>query len=304
MRTDTQAESGNLLIHLNLAREDMGKVCNQNCLFCLEGSKRTNLGSPYLPTLEELVRTIDESRKHRPVGGVTIAGGEPTLSPLLENLIAHITEAGLYSAITTNGVRLAEPGYLEALASLGLRQINFSIHGLADTHNAITRNRNSFSHAFRGLKNAMRMGMRVTVNYVLTSTNLGDAIGLIEKIENECGNVSSYRFFNIVMKLKDLIDRSIIPDYESMKQTCSEIKRFCDARSINCEFKNIPYCFYYRAGHTEEKNVSMVNAETRGNKYYFKSENCRECKFDSRCNGLLRRNYAPEVAYGLFEPIR
>ena len=54
---------------------------------------------------------------------VVFTGGEPTLRPDLPDLIAEAERLGEVSGLLTNGLRLAEPAYLQTLLKSGLDHV-------------------------------------------------------------------------------------------------------------------------------------------------------------------------------------
>ncbi|GMO46350.1 MAG: anaerobic ribonucleoside-triphosphate reductase activating protein [Termitinemataceae bacterium] len=73
-------------------------MCNLRCPWCQNGSLITNKNDDELITLEEALALIQ--KRQNVLGAVTLTGGEPTLYPMLANLIEHIKA---FSLTTTGG---------------------------------------------------------------------------------------------------------------------------------------------------------------------------------------------------------
>lgn len=78
--------------------------CNYRCKYCYARFERARTFLPY-----EAGRNILEELPRYGVTRVTFAGGEPTLHPDLPRLLRHATEAGLITAIVSNGELRARP---------------------------------------------------------------------------------------------------------------------------------------------------------------------------------------------------
>ena len=141
-------------------------ACNNQCVFC---------GQSGLPVEPEVPRDelVAELRALRATADeVTFVGGEPTLHPDLEGLIATARSLG-YRAIgvQTNG-RAIEAPRLREWADAGLTDIHLSVHGhTAAAHDYHTGVEGSFVAALATMSAARIAGLTVVVNTVLTRSN-------------------------------------------------------------------------------------------------------------------------------------
>lgn len=98
-----------------------------------------------------------------------VAGGEPTVSKQLPDLIAHARslQAMKLIAITTNGVMLSSQ--LGRLVSAGLNSVNISLDTLKEERfEAITRRDKKIFHSvMRSINEALGTGIKVKINCVL-----------------------------------------------------------------------------------------------------------------------------------------
>ncbi|WP_328832638.1 radical SAM protein [Streptomyces sp. NBC_00252] len=75
-------------------------VCNLNCPFCYGPDPN----DPVSLTEDQATVLIDFLRDHG-VEGVVIAGGEPTLSPILDHTVQHLVASDMWVALQTNATR-------------------------------------------------------------------------------------------------------------------------------------------------------------------------------------------------------
>jgi radical S-adenosyl methionine domain-containing protein 2 len=89
------------------------RPCNMSCGFCFATYEDTRDLVPrgHLDC-DALLRLIDALASHG-AEKLTLVGGEPTLCPWLDKLLARAKDAGLVTMIVSNGSRLLEPGYME-----------------------------------------------------------------------------------------------------------------------------------------------------------------------------------------------
>ncbi|HEY0778215.1 MAG TPA: GTP 3',8-cyclase MoaA [Gemmatirosa sp.] len=116
--------------------------CNFRCVYCMPAA-----GLPWLPkgdvlTDDEIVAVIAELAALG-LRRVRLTGGEPTIRPNLERLVARLRAVdGLDEiSLSTNGVRFCQdPGLARRLADAGLDRVNISADSLrADRVAAIAR---------------------------------------------------------------------------------------------------------------------------------------------------------------------
>jgi MoaA/NifB/PqqE/SkfB family radical SAM enzyme len=107
---------------------------------------------------------------------VHFTGGEPSLRPDLEELVAHAAERGLRVTLTTNATRLTRER-ARALVEGGLRGASVSIDGPdAAVHDAVRGVPGAWDEAVEGLKNlrkeARRGKLGLSINTVVNRLNL------------------------------------------------------------------------------------------------------------------------------------
>lgn len=104
--------------------------------------------------------------------------GEPTLNRHLPDAVAAAQDLGFtLIGLITNGRRLADRAYAEALLDAGLNEVTVSAHGpRAEVHDAITGRRGSFDQTRRALQNLQELrrsrSFTFHVNCTLVQRNL------------------------------------------------------------------------------------------------------------------------------------
>lgn len=141
--------------------------CNFRCLYCMPAAGLQWLPKSEILTYEEIAETV---RQLAPLGlrRLRITGGEPTIRPELERLVAQLKAVpGIQDiALSTNGVRLEAMG--RSLRDAGLDRVNISADSLrADRIAAISR-RNLGFDPVRAATAAEQAGLNpVKINVVV-----------------------------------------------------------------------------------------------------------------------------------------
>src|ERR1700722_20883433 len=94
--------------------------CNLDCSYCNEYDK-TSAPVP----LEEMLRRIDKLGELG-TSIITVSGGEPTLHPDLDAIIARIRKRGAMATLITNGLSLT-PSRIRRLNRAGLDALEIGI---------------------------------------------------------------------------------------------------------------------------------------------------------------------------------
>ena len=167
--------------------------CNNLCPGCGSLNVRRP-GPPPLPAAgwQEI---IDKLRPIAP--RLRITGGEPTLHPEFEEIVAFINSLGFHFSIFTNA-RWSNP---EAVINFLSEQRNLecilvSIHGArAISHEAFTATPGSFDETITNVRRAVQAGLHVASSSVITGQNyneMEDLVGLITSIGVERITINRY----------------------------------------------------------------------------------------------------------------
>jgi radical SAM protein with 4Fe4S-binding SPASM domain len=111
---------------------------------------------------------------------VCFTGGEPTQHPDLVELVAYAEELGVITGLLTNGRRLKDAAYMNALAEAGLDHVQITIHSsLPEVHDRMVGADGAFDETVAGIRNAVASPVYTVTNTTLTTENEGDVEELI-----------------------------------------------------------------------------------------------------------------------------
>jgi pyruvate-formate lyase-activating enzyme len=145
------------------------KVCNNNCLFCLDKDSQNGTAV----SLSEIKNNLLIGRKKK-IDQVILSGGEATIHPNFSDVVKMAKKMGYsHIQVITNGRMFAYPDFLISAVKAGVNEVTFSIHGHDERlHDAQTQIKGSFRQAIDGLKSALSVnGLIVNIDIVINKIN-------------------------------------------------------------------------------------------------------------------------------------
>jgi len=142
--------------------------CNSRCRFCFA---RFDDVKGRLP-LRDALRVIEALRKSG-CAKLTLAGGEPTIDPMVGEMLSHSRSLGFVTSVVTNGYRLSQllDGHADDLDWIGLSLDSADERVQA----ALGRGRGDHVASVANLAHrCLGEGIRVKLNTVVTALNWGE----------------------------------------------------------------------------------------------------------------------------------
>jgi radical SAM protein with 4Fe4S-binding SPASM domain len=137
--------------------------CSNNCAHCYNARPRQH---PELST-HQWKRMLDHLWAVG-VPHIVFTGGEPTLRDDLPELIAHAEQNGQITGINTNGRRLKNPAFVQALVDAGLDHVQITLESHeAAIHDRMVMANGAWEDTVAGLRNVLDTRL-----YVMTNTTL------------------------------------------------------------------------------------------------------------------------------------
>ena len=168
-------------------------ACNLRCAHCYQRAGRPLLTELSFKEKLDVVKQLDQAG----VAAVAFSGGEPTIHPHFPTALKAAADAGMYTALATNGLALAERGFAEKLKKLGLRYVEVSIDSAdPDKHDHFRGVKGAWEKAVRGLRNAVELGFSTAMATTVTRLNLDEVDDILDLAE-EIG-VQRVVFFNFI----------------------------------------------------------------------------------------------------------
>jgi MoaA/NifB/PqqE/SkfB family radical SAM enzyme len=290
----------------------LGGQCDSKCTFCFTEWIRRE---PKL-SFQQATRALDEAAEIPTVGAVVFTGGEPTIRNDLIKLAGYAAARRFQSiGLQTNGHRIANPVYLNRIATAGINEVLLSLHGVqASTHDRVTCHPGSFELAHRALKAlGRRKDVATEVNFVVCPQNQREAQGLVALVCEAAPRASIRYSFPIIEGAAYDNLKATLPTLENYIETVAEAVRLAHTYNIRVSTANVPACVSSAVGLPPNYVLSQrrtmlgvspfVSSSIRRGELSAKVEACEECMFNQDCGGL-QIAYLREfpLAYQHFRP--
>ncbi len=147
--------------------------CNLNCPICLLEPNQNKKPDITLARFKELIEKNKRSRFY-------LYGAEPTLLEDIEEWIRLLKSRGNVVNMHTNGIKLADEGYVEKLKNCGLDYVSLQFDGFDDKIYNTLRGRSLLDIKLKALDNLGKFnistGLNVTVVKGINDDQIGDII--------------------------------------------------------------------------------------------------------------------------------
>lgn len=254
---------------------ELTPACDNRCRGCYNVFDNERTQPPL--TLEEWHRILDRIKPH--AHRVKLTGGEPTLYPHFEGIVAHLRELDISFSLFTNGC-WPDPEHLVTFLKTvhQLRGLLISLHGATlAAHEAFTGVQGSFERTVANIRRATEAGLFVTISAVIHQRNL-DQFQAILALARDLG--ADHVAFNRYLGPKD---PTIEPTDEQLRRAVLQIEALRQDRA-RVKFGNcIPQCFVESSSTGCLSGVAYCTIDPWGN--------MRPCNHSPlKCGNLLEQS--------------
>lgn len=272
--------------------------CNNACVFC---------HSPLAPDENEMraetCRKILQWGRKAGATGAYFGGGEPTV---MENFVelAAVANAAGYKRIRvlTNGMRLSDPAYADALIDAGINEFEISVKGYdAETHDTLSQFPGAFSCLMAAVKNLVRRDANVTLAILITTQNyqfLPDILSVFADMGVQHFNL---KFISLYDMNSQKLSR-LLPSFTEIAPYVSEAFSLAEQRNLSMDTSQIPPCFLperHRKNFLNARDLDLLvimknrrfMLEDSAFEGSVKTSECLKCIENEKCPGL-RADYA------------
>jgi len=268
--------------------------CNQQCPFC---------SAPLMqePSREDLRHCLIEAPRAYPGCLLTLTGGEPTLRPDFEDLLAlALAQTGIEGVqVQTNGVPLADAARTSRLPRHPLLTWFFSLHAVDPSlYDRITGTRGQLPRARRGLRALVQSGQRVIVNVVvgaLNATHLPEVLRTLPAWLEGLPLPEVHLSILMCPTHRPQAAEWLVP-YEDLLPQLEEAAFLAQQLGVpfsplvSSTHASIPPCFVSPRERQRMKQRPLVHPEETGyedlDRPWVKARTCRDCPADPHCLGV------------------
>lgn len=306
---------------------NLGKVCNNRCLFCMTGSNNPISFVPFSEVKKEI-----ENYSRKGFTSLGFLGGEPTIYPNIIEAVEYAKISGFKVIhLVSNGRRYSDMNFLKSLIRSGVNRFSVSIHShIPEIEDELTQVNGGFEHKIRGIKNLItcqRKGLiksRISINIVINKLNhktlletlvffkrLGITEFRLNYMRPEGRAFSNFdklgvRYSECVPTIKQILDYTrtmgfgatiegfppcVLSNINKPERFLGELKDYLNlvvSFNVSSKQKISKDTFSWKKRRVEELKV--------------KGDDCKKCKFNDICEGVWK-GYVEKVGFDEFKPV-
>jgi MoaA/NifB/PqqE/SkfB family radical SAM enzyme/uncharacterized protein YbjT (DUF2867 family) len=286
---------------------DTGRPCNSACIYCAVPPHADTRGFTPLEALRTHIAAGVAAGCDRAI----LIGGEPTIYPRLFDVFAALDEAGLARRhiVMTNGLRLAEPGFVERLAAAGVATLHLSIDTAdAEVYDRLSRSSGLFPRQRAGLEAALACAALETYVYaIVTALNADGLPALLRDLAARCerlGRAPPVVLFAFGKPVGDALTHADLLDLPPAARAAhaAALAETADELGIDIGFRNLTWCLAPALGdrlvdyylHDRTVRVPRGEVERFGHhaEYLVATPACRRCAHARICPGVYAEDGA------------
>jgi radical SAM protein with 4Fe4S-binding SPASM domain len=170
------AEKQRPIVVWNCARK-----CNLNCIHCYSSAGDKD-PADILTTDQAKSFIHDLADFSVPV--ILFSGGEPLLRNDIFELAQFAAQAGLRTALSTNGTLITE-ATAKKIKNAGFAEVGISLDGIGRNNDRFRGKKGAYEAALRGIRSSVALGLRVSLRLTITSSNYSQIPAVFDLVEKE-----------------------------------------------------------------------------------------------------------------------
>jgi len=281
----------------NLGYLQVVRHCNHVCGFC------SNPTTPYSHDLDSM-RTLVDDFVARDYFGVILTGGEPTLHPDLPAIARYARDQGLHVRMITNGHRLAEPAFAEAMADAGLQLVHVSIYSTDPAIEADLRGtEGTLERAFAAIDNALRVGLEVNINCVINRKNADHLDRTVKVLTGRFPQLRHFVWNNLdpSMGRAEVNQDQFTPRLADFELSLHRALRFLHKSGRTFRVEKVPLCYMTDFAWASTETRKIVKGEERIVYFLDAKQGVRQTEWDHLYAPGCDRCTLREICGGLFD---
>ncbi len=168
------------------------RTCNLRCIHCYSDSAARSYPGELNASQ---MRGVIEDLAAYGVPGLLFSGGEPTVHPDFDELVAFAAGHGLRVTISTNGTRITRDR-AQFFKDIGVTYVGISLDGIGAIHDHFRGRVGAFDEAVRGFRHCHAVGQKTGLRLTLTKHNVENLEQILDFIEQE--DVPRACFYHLV----------------------------------------------------------------------------------------------------------
>ncbi len=176
---------------------------------------------------------------------VGLIGGEPTVYPGVEKLIAHGKSLGLEMTLYSNGRMLAKADYADKIAASGADFVNISVQCGSrhkDRHDQTVKAKGAWDQTAQGIRNCHERGLKLRLQTVLCHTDFDVYRDVLDEFAYTCAKFVFYREIPIVGER--MFEYKVLPNADT-KAMYKTVYQYALGKGLDTYlFARMPFCWW------------------------------------------------------------
>lgn len=273
-----------------------GFNCNNNCLFCVQASKKPLGNRPK----EDIFKDLEEAKKTG-CTGVVFTGGEVSIRKDFFELLQYAKELEFKPVqVQTNARMFSDNSFAKKAVEAGMTEFAPAIHGhIAELHDYLTRSPESFKQTCQAIKNVKEHGLYIVTNTVVVKPNYRYLPKIAQLLVDLGVNQFQFAFVHAMGNAEINFDK-MVPWVSLAAPYIHKGLQVGIDNGLKVMAEAMPYCVmkgYEKyvselyIPETEIRDISSYDPDftkTRRTQGKIKFPQCKECKYDLICEGPWR----------------
>jgi len=286
-----------------------GFLCNNNCLFCVQGPEKKKYGNKGTEELKEIIRKAKKG-----CDTIVFTGGEPTIRKDLVELVAEAKKAGFRKIqIQSNGRMFVYEQFCRDMVAAGANEFALALHGHTEELHDYLTGAKSFRQLVVGIRTLKKLGQDVITNTVVTKSNYRHLPDIAKVLIGLRVDQIQFAFVHAVGAAGINFD-SVVPRMEMVApylKKAIDIGRMLDTRIMT---EGVPFCLLEGYEKSISETVmpdmkifdqSMVVEDYRKMRVTSdkaKGPKCAKCLYNAVCEGPWKE-YPEAFGWDEFKPV-
>lgn len=291
----------------------MTDICNSRCRFCAEASHEHFQDLTHKDDILKFIESHDTNKWT----ALNIHGGEPTLSPVLLEVIQVAKKLGYrYIILQTNAHRIgADIEFAEALDAAGIDLYNIGFHGSnSEIMDQLTGVPGSFDKAIKGIRRIAGFHKPMRITTVISAHNYKDISSIVSLASQEGISQINISAMQIAGSAISNIDMLFVAYYEAAPYIMEAVE-LAKSLGLAVTLEGFPFCVLkgfekYQVDWTAQqlKLLYRTIAIDDHNKFLTRTTRmfgtqCESCRKRDACSGVYKE-YANRQGWSEFHPYR
>jgi len=286
-----------------------GFLCNNNCIFCVQGPEKKKFGNK---RTKELIEIIKKAKKG--CNTIVFTGGEPTIRTDLIELVGVAKKVGFRTIqIQSNGRMFVYEKFCKDIINAGANEFALALHGhTAKLHNHLT-GAESFQQIVSGIKTLKKMKQEVITNTVITKANYRNLPEIAKVLISLNVDQMQFAFVHAVGAAGNNFD-SVVARVEMVAPYLKEAIDIGRLFNVKVMTEGVPFCLLkgYESSISETvmpdikifDQISVIDdyKKMRINEDKAKGPKCLKCIYNNICEGPWKE-YPKAFGWDEFRPV-